>query len=81
MALSNSPHCDKGPDDCFGCKARYWRRHGVVIGFAQGQDFFHNSTVAEDIRETLEVAKADGRELEWVGGGPAAPPVSALGAL
>lgn len=79
MALSRSPHCAQGPDRCFGCKSRYWRDHGgLAVAYPQGQDFFHNTTVASDIKETLENARADGRELEWVGGGPATPPPSAL---
>ena len=44
------------------------------------QDHFHNSTVQGDIRETLEVAKADGRVLERVGPASAVP-TSALGVL
>lgn len=83
MALSTNPtHCDLGPDECFACKARFWRLSGnLTISYSQGQDYFHDGCVAADIRETLEVAKRDGRELEYVGGGPSPVPTQSLGVL
>lgn len=82
MALRTVPHCDLGPDTCFGCKAHAWRTEGgLAVTYRQGKEFFHNETVAGSIRETLEVAKADGRQLEYVGGGASPVPTSALGAV
>ena len=79
MALSPEPHCDRGPENCFGCKARYWRRHGgITVAYSQGQDFFHDSTVESFIREEREGAAATGQDIEPVGQ-KATPSLSALG--
>ena len=80
MALSNDPHCDLGPDACFGCKARHWRQNPGSLGVAYrgGRDFFHDTTIKESVDENLRLAKANGREVEPVVP-PYQVPVSALG--
>jgi hypothetical protein len=82
MALpdARTPHCQPFNDGCFGCKSRNWRRSGgLAVTYPYGQDAFHNTTVREQIQETLDGAAKNGTKLEYVGGGASAVPTSALG--
>lgn len=60
-------HCDKGPDDCFGCKCLYWRTGGgLSVSYAGGQDSFHNAqgTLADRERQAVADARRGGYEPE-----------------
>lgn len=61
-------HCSPPtPDDCFGCKVRYWRRHGAPgVIFQGGRDQFHNSTIPERQRKIVAEAAANGVEARLV---------------
>lgn len=68
LANANEPHCEVGPDKCFGCRVRYWRREGTPISIpnhfkAANADGY---TQRELANETIAAAKADGREIERV---------------
>jgi hypothetical protein len=69
MALPDPtiPHCEVGPDGCFGCRSRFWRRTGgaplsLPMSFrAANRDGY---TQAELGRDIVQRAKAEGREIE-----------------
>lgn len=68
MAVSTDPHCDRGADECFGCRVRYWRRNGSPLSLpthfrAANEGGYTQSELA---RETVAAAKRDGREIERV---------------
>ena len=63
MALSGVPHCEVGPDECFACKARYWRRHGAPGVHLQGGGLWSEMTNKQFADRELAMAAADGREL------------------
>ena len=73
------PHCVPPSDRCFGCKSRSWRKHGLAVAYPYGKDAFHNTTIREQVQETLDGAAANGTKLEYVGGGASPVPTSALG--
>lgn len=66
---AGAPHCERGADDCFGCKMRHMRRDGVR-GVCLPTHFKAATaggyTQRELGREIIESAKAEGREIERV---------------
>lgn len=60
------PHCDKGPDDCFGCKMRYQRRTGaggVYLPMAFKAANEGGYTQRELFNASVESSKATGQTL------------------
>lgn len=64
-------HCDLGPDNCFGCKMRYWKQRGVPAKFTYGKKDFHGPTIRERrdlmVREAAEIGiKPEPAGVRWV---------------